>query len=247
MRRLLPLSLVAALVASTSSASAAGGLFQTLPKDGTWTRYYMEMKSERPMQMMTGTFTLRSVGSVTENGEKCRWVEMQMEGERDGKKEKGAFKFLVKEKDFKPGSKSVPEIVRGWIQNKADGEVKELTDQEKSPDGMMVIFFGGHRKDVKKLKKEKVIDYQKGQLKITTGTTGTLELKPAPNAPAGFKYTVTQSVWPHKNVPFGTAAMEVQMEIKIKDMIASKMKMTFSVQDHGTGGEQAKSALPDKK
>ena len=247
MRLTLPLTLVAVLVASSSSTSAAGGLFQTLPKDGSWTKYYMEMKSEKPMQTMTGTLTLRSVGSVTENGEKCRWVEMQMEGERDGKKQGGVFKFLVKEKDFKPGAKGVPEIIRGWTQNKTGGEVKELTDQEKSPDGMIVIFFGGNRKDVKKLKAEKVIDYQKGQLKITTGTSGKLDIKPNPNAPANFKVNVTQSVWPHKNVPFGTAAMELQMETRNKDMLVSKMKMTFTVQDHGSGGKQAKSALPDKK
>ena len=247
MRLTLPLTLVAVLVASSSSASSAGGLLETLPKDGSWTKYYMEIKSEKPMQTMTGTFIIRSVGSVTENGEKCRWIEMQMEGERNGKKQHSIFKILVKEKDFKPGSKSVLEIVRGWKQNKADGEVKELTDREKSPDGEVAILFGGKRKDVKKLKTEKVIDYQKGKLKITTGTTGTLELKPAPNTPADFKYTFVQSVWPHKNVPFGTAAMELQMEIKIKDMVVSKMKMTFTVQDHGTGGKQAKSALPDKK
>jgi hypothetical protein len=243
MKKLAALS-IAVFAVSGPAAFAGGGLLQSLPKDGTWTKYYMEMKQEAPAtKEVIGEFTLKSVGSVTENGKKCRWIEIEMKAEEGGKKRHSIMKFLVNEKHLKPGSKEAPEVVRGWNRQDTGSEVKELSEMEKNPNGMMSIFFGGHRKDVKTLKDAKVVDYQKGKLKITDGTSGKLEMDLGPNAPQGFKYDVTQSLWSHKSVPFGTAAMELKMLIKRKEMVVANMTMKFTVQDHGTG---AKSALPDK-
>jgi hypothetical protein len=234
-----------AVLAVTGSASAGGGLLQSLPKDGTWTKYYMEMKSETPgMKEMSGEFTIKSVGAATEDGKTCRWIEIEMTGEEGGKKKHHVMKFLINEKYFKPGSKAAPEILRGWTRQDTGSEIKELSDMEKNPRGMMSMFFGGNRKDVKKLKDAKLVDYQKGKLKITDGTSAKLDLDAGPNAPPEMKYDVTQSLWSHKTVPFGTAAMELHMIIKIKDNVAANMKMKFTVLDHGTG---AKSVLADKK
>ena len=103
----------------------------------------------------------------------------------------------------------------------------------------------GKLKNVKKLKGEKVIDYQKGQIKVASGTQGTLDIKPPgnPNVNVKFKYEVTQSVWTHKKVPFGLAEMQLAMKISIGDNPPMETKMKFTLQDHGTG---AKSALPDQ-
>jgi len=239
----------AVLVAPSSTAFAeGGGLFRKLPKDGSWVRYFMEMKAETPQtQSMSGTFTIRSVGQADENGQKCRWLEVEMQGEQNGKKQYTVLKFLVNEKGFKPGSKEPIEIVRGWKKNQADGEVKQLSANETDPQGMMSMFFGGQRKEVKTLKSEKVVDYQKGRLKIGSGTVGKMDLKPPANTPADFKYNVIQTVWPHKTIPFGTAAMELRMEFESKKKVVFKSKMTFNVEDYGVGGKDAKSALPDKK
>jgi len=243
MKKLAALS-IAVFAVSGPAAFAGGGLLQSLPKDGTWTKYYMEMKAESPRMMeMSGEFTIKSVGKVTEDGKSCRWIEIEMQGEEAGKKKHHVIKFLISEESFKPGSKKAPEILRGWKREDADSEVKEIDEMEKNPNGMMAIFFGGNRKDVKKLKDAKAIDYQKGKLKITDGTAGKLSLDLGANAPQGIKYDVTQSLWTHKSVPFGTAAMELKMVITIKDKVASNMKMKFTVQNHGTG---AKSLLPEK-
>ena len=190
--------------------------------------------------------TLRSVGTTTEGGAKCRWIEMHMDGKRDGMKEGGVFKLLFKESDF-AGVKKAPKIMRGWVQNKIDGEIKELGEDEKDAHGMIGIFFGGNGKTRKPLKTERVIDYQKGQLKIAKGTKESLDVKPPGPAPEGLKFNATQSVWKHKSMPFGTAAMTIEMEISVKDVLSTRMTMKFTVKDHGTGGKNAKSALPEKK
>jgi hypothetical protein len=241
-----------ALASMANVAHSAGGLIQKLPKDGEWVTYYFEMKSmaQQQAQTMTGTFTVKSVGSVMENGEKCRWIEIEMKGVEEGgeagegKKKMHLTKVLVRENDFAPGSKTAGKILRGWKKDSAKAELKELSEFDKKGNGSAGMLFGGNRKDVKVLKKEKVIDYQKGQLKVAQGTIGKLDVKFADNAPKGIKYEVSQSVWPHKKVPFGTAAMELRMKVSFMGMTAMDMKMTFSFQGNGTG---AKSVLPDKK
>ena len=241
-----------ALISLSNVAHSAGGLIQKLPKDGEWATYYFEMKgmAQQQTQTMTGTFTIKSVGSVMENGEKCRWIEIEMKGveegteEGEGKQQTHITKVLVREKDFAPGSKTGGKILRGWKKDSVKADIKELSEFEKKGQSRMGMLFGGNRKDVKVLKKEKVVNYQKGRLKIAQGTIGKLEMKFTENAPKGFKYDVTQSVWPHKKVPFGTAAMELQMKVSFNGITAMDMKMTFTFQNHGTG---AKSLFPDKK
>ncbi len=240
--------MVAVLIVSSSSMAHARGFVQSLPKDGAWTTFHMEMTNDgQADQNMTGTFTVRSVGVVTENNEKCRWIELQSEGELNGVKQASIMKFLVREKDLKTGAKTPMRIIRGWQKNQAMGEVRELTDEEKKPNGMVTMFFGGKLKDSKKLAGEKVIDYQKGQIKVASGTKGNLEVKLPGSATNSVgnnvKFEVTQSVWAHKKIPFGLAEMKLVMKMSIGGNQMMEMNMTFTLQDHGTG---AKSALPDK-
>jgi hypothetical protein len=235
-----------ALASMANVAHSAGGLIQKLPKDGEWVSYYFEMKGKarQQEQTMTGTFTIKSVGSVMENGEKCRWIEIEMKGEEGGKKRSHLSKILVREKDFAPGSKNLGRIVRGWKRSSAKAQLKELTENEKSGSGDMAMLIGGKLSDEKVLKTKKVVDYQKGQLKIAQGTTGKFEMKMPGKVPKDFKYDMTQSVWPHKNVPFGIAVLEINMKLTVKEMVVMNMKMTFTLQNQGVG---AKSQLPDKK
>jgi len=237
-------STMAAIVLTLSSSIQAGGLIERLPKDGSWTKFNLEFLVEIPQNMnQTGTLTVRSVGRVTEKGKKYRWVEIEFQLERNGKKEKKVIKLLVAEKDIMPGAKKSPEILRGWKKN-ADRDPVELTDAEKQSSGEAAFFLSGPLKNQKTLKKKQVIDFQKGRLKIPSGITGKADFKIGSNGPAGVKSDITQSIWTHKSVPFGTAMLIMKMEVTLKDQLAIKAIMTFTVQDYGTG---AKSVLPDKK
>lgn len=242
---LLPLLLVGL---ATPSAFAGGGFLQKLPKDGTWVEYNIEMKTDGPqMQDMTGTMKLKSVGSATENGEKYRWFEIEFKGESNGMKQNAVIKALIREKELKAGAKDGIKILRGWQQTTDGGkkmDPKELSETELSANGPIGFFFGTKLTKTKKVKQAKEIQYQKGKLKLTEATTGELNLKLNENTPKGFKQKVKQTIWKHKSVPTGTAALEVQMEVHNKDKLLMKMRMMCNVQDYGTG---AKSSLPDKK
>ena len=244
----LCLPVVVAVVSCAGTASAGGGFLQKLPKDGTWVRYYVDMKADGPAkQEMSGTMTLKSVGTATEDGEKCRWIEMKFDGEQNGQKHVAILKFLIREKDLADGKKGPPKVLRGWSMNQVGdmkSEAKELTDFQKAGNGEAAMIVGGKLKDAKTLKQEKTIDYQKGQLKIPTAHTGILDVKFAENMPAGFKYNAWQTVWKHKSIPFGAAAVELKVEMHNKEQLLMKMKMSFAVQEYGA---KAKSELPDKK
>lgn len=235
-------------VAVASQSAFAGGFVQKLPKDGTWVEYNMEAKGDAGGTAieMSGTMKLKSVGTVTENGEKYRWIEIESTMEVMGMKQHSVMKALVREKDFKAGAKGPVKVLRGWQQNQRGDmkmEAKKLTEEELSPDGQMSFLFGPKLKGEKKIKSKKTIEYQKGKLQIESASTGTMEIQASPKAP-DFKQKGNLTIWKHKSVPTGTAAMEMAMETWRKDKLLSKMKMTISVQDYGKG---AKSALPDNK
>lgn len=242
----LPLVVVAS--AAVQPASASGGFLQKLPEDGSWVSYFMEGKAEEgPMQQLSGTMKLKSVGTETVNGEAYRWLELDFEGSSNEMKTRTLMKVLVREKDFKDKAARGMTIERGWQLN-AFGDkkpmVKELSDSEKSPDGPMSFLFRCSMKKPIAIKKAKTIDYQKGRLKLETATSGELDVNFQQNQPKDYSSTFRQTIWKHKSVPTGTAALELQMEVRQKDKVVVKMTMLFTVQDYGKG---AKSALPDKK
>src|SRR5687768_10209391 len=81
----------------------ADGLLQHLPQDGAWALYDMETTMERPngsKKMSTGYLKVSSVGKTSENGQPCRWIEVEQTWKNDpsGAEGKEIFKLLVPEK-----------------------------------------------------------------------------------------------------------------------------------------------------
>lgn len=242
----LPVFLLVA--AAANSAFAAGGLIQSLPKASAWVKYNIQINAVEPqVKESTGTLVVKLLGRVTENGEVHRWVEIEMNAEEDGKKQHSVLKALIREKDLQPNAKTSINILRGW-QLLENGETKvgpkELAENERSPNGHFALFIRTQIKNETTVKKAKTIDYQKGQLKMESARTGDVEVSLGPNAPAELKNSVKQTVWNHKSIPTGTAAITFQVVMLRKDVVAMKVNMKLEVQDFGN---DAKSALPDKK
>ena len=219
MYRTLLAALTVTATIATASAADPVGLIQRLPKDGSWASYSDVGNKD------SGSFTIRMVGTTTEDGQKCRWIEMQTAKET-GTKARTLSKILVREKDFAPGAKQTPEILRGYRQVN-DNAVTELSDNEQAEAALVIEW----QKDAKTVKSERVIDYQKGQLKIATATRGKLDHPES-------ELDVTQTIWSDNESPFGTAAMD--LSVKAGDVSVYEGKMTL--RDHGTG---ERSALPD--
>ncbi len=245
MRHLSAVTVLSTLLATfTLTPARAGGLIQTLPKAGSWATYRMAMKNEGPNKSeMTGTLTLRNVGSITEQGEKCCWIELQFKTTEKDKQRTGVMKLLVREKEFAPKAKSLPTVIRGW-KNENDQPAKKLNADDRETKGIAVMVFAPPKSAVTPLKKEKVIDFQKGKLKIDAGKTGPIDFNPVVGTvPAEIMFETIQSIWTHQSVPFGAAAMEVVTTVSRKGNTEGKMTMTFTLHDYGTG---AKSAIPGK-
>ena len=94
--------------------SRANGLIQQLPKDGSWVRYFLDLKSEQPDEADTGTLTIRSVGQVMVEGKPCRWIEFQFTTNKQQDSGAQIVKVLVPEKHLQKGAEPVANIVRGW-------------------------------------------------------------------------------------------------------------------------------------
>lgn len=231
---------------ATAAPVHAGGLIHTLPADGSWVKYNMSMKNEGMVSIEgKGSLTIRLVGTVTENGEKYRWVELESVAMQNGQQKAGVMKLLIREKDLADGAVASPQIVRGFKKQQG-GAVESITERDKARGGSAMMFFGRPQKNVKPLNQEKVVAHQKGKLKIANGTSGELDFDPTGGAgnPNGAQFETTQSLWSHKSLPFGTAAMELVMKVSFQNNVISTMTMKFNVQDYGTA---AKSALPDQK
>lgn len=226
----------------TVSTAHANGLIQKLPKDGSWARYHMTIKDEMPeARERTATMTIRSVGVVTEKGERCRWIEFEVRSQDDAEGVDHLYKDLIPEKDLQPDSSSSTGVLRGWHRDDK-GEVRELREPEKSPNGMLAMLLPGSRKAAKKLDEKKTVDYQQGRLECTSRLTGTL--KPSEPGAAGVDIAVVYSVWLHEKIPFGVATATYEMTAKRGDEVLGTGTVTFTLDAFGTG---AKSALPDKQ
>ena len=190
---------------------------------------------------LSGTVTLSSVGEVSENGVKYRWIELHSDVSQNGRKHKFIWKILIAEKDLGPKAKGMPEIVRGY-QKMNDTDPTELSDFLKRRKGPLFVFFGGDPKSAKAVKGEKVIDFQNGQLKIAASSEDSFEYNPFKESES-VKSQVQRTVWKHEKVPFGTAKMNVNANlINVQAMGPKKIKMTFELLEFG---KDAKSSLPD--
>jgi hypothetical protein len=235
---------VAVFALGASEVRAGGGLLQTLPKDGSWVKYYVELKiSAQPKQDMTGILKLSSVGHVAENGQDCRWIEIDFRGEQNGMKNHQVLKLLLREKHLKADSKAVIKPVRGYMKDD-DGKPTELADSNEILVRLFTTIVAGRAGGVKPEKKATTIDCLQGQLKIAAGETGTLTFKPDENAADGQQFRMTQTLWKHKNVPFGVAAMRLTVDIRDKQKSVQVLRFKIDVQDYGTKG--AASALPNQ-
>src|SRR5262245_47669881 len=95
-----------------------------LPKDGWWVRYFVTMNGEGINDNVIIKRTYSLVGTTTENGEKCRSVEMKTVQMVNGKEQTDVIKFLVPERELLESEKPLEGLLRAW-RRIDDGTVEE--------------------------------------------------------------------------------------------------------------------------
>ena len=102
--RKVVVALIAAGGGIIAGSVLADGLVFQLPPDGAWARYSVHTEGEfgdgkGPWQKVAteGTLTISSVGAVTRNEQRCRWIELKSESTAKGPYPKLVLKVLVPE------------------------------------------------------------------------------------------------------------------------------------------------------
>jgi hypothetical protein len=242
----------AVLVASPAHSA------EQLPKDGSWARYYVVLKSSSGSERTLRT-TVRFVGTVVENGEKLRWVEIGDSVERDegGKKitRHYAIKFLISEKNLRTASNPIQHFVRAW-QGEVGKPAERIDATRRSHEvydafnGQSLLFLAGASKASKATKAKRSIDYQDGRLSIASGRSGTNVTHFHPvNTKISLSWKRTYELWTHKSIPLGMASLKYgvvrsRTDEKGKVMVVRTENGEYTVE---AWGADAKSALPNAK
>jgi hypothetical protein len=243
-------------VLAASVASAAG----TLPKDGTWARYYVVLKSDSGNERVLRT-TVRFVGTVVEKGKKHRWVEIGDDVEEEaggGKKvtKNYAIKFLISEKDLRTASNPIQHFVRA-MHGEAGKPPEPIVASQRFREvydafnGQSLLFLSGPSRSAKTTKHKRTIDYQDGRLSITSGRAGTnvTHFHFLANSKAIISWKRTYELWTHKAVPLGMASLKYRVvqtrtDEKGKVRVIRTETGEYTIEAWGT---DAKTAIPNAK
>ncbi len=141
--RLNSLAFVFWSVAVGGNLSWADGLIHQLPADGTWARYDLQMKSTARTEgraprdfELKGSLTVSSVGQVTEEGEKCRWIEVKSEVSPVGQPKDIArilLKLLIPEKHLRRGEDPLSHVMRMYYSRKGGGGAEVPLERIEDP------------------------------------------------------------------------------------------------------------------
>ena len=218
---------------------SAGGPVQSLPEDGCWVKFFLEVETGGDDGKHTGTWTISSVGSKTVDGEKCRWIEIEehIDKSDDGKPYTRWYKFLVREKDLTPGGDLLGHLVEYWQKEGKNKAVKRTGSRAL----MLAMFLRSTPKTGKPVAKAKRVMWQKGQFTIAKAEEQTQTTAKEDDR---LRVTVRDLVWKKADIPFGTAAVHTSVKLIRKGLPTYTWVRRLSLANHGTN---AKSKLPEAK
>lgn len=228
---------LALIITAAAGPVRADGLIHRLPADGTSVRYGMELKVTRNgmEKAMTGELTQSSVGKVEANGMPCRWIEIKMVFDVDGKSMKIVAKTLIPEKALKAGENPGAHIVRGWMSQR-DRAAEPLNDLQNSKAGPLGAFLSGPAADAKKLPKE-TVDSKIGKLECE-GIVGSLALDQGNE-----KVKIKLESRLHDQAPFGVVRSRLEFEVERNGQASESGVITLNALEVT---KNAKSELADK-
>lgn len=234
--------MIAVLLAATPHTASAGGPVQSLPKDGSWVKFFLEWELSGPGAVDgkgTGTWTVRSVGTKIVNGEKCRWIEIEEHLDKSDDEQAFTrwFKYLVREKDLKPGGDPIGNLVEYWYKNTL--QTKTATKSDSRSAGI-AMFFRGTPKTVKSVAKRRQVLWQRGEFTFQRAEEQT-QTREREN---DYRVTVRDLVWKKAEIPFGTAAVTSTARFTSKGKHSFTWVRKLTLADHGT---RAKSRVPEAK
>lgn len=253
-RPLFAMTIVASL--ALCGPTSADGLIQQLPKDSSWALFRTEAVKDAtqqggPLKHYEGSLKISSVGTVTVNGEKCRWIEIErtyrQRNEPISDERGSVFKVLIAEAQLQKGGTPLDHVQRGWIAGL--GRFGNLGPREiRGVDGMPVpksafeadaqFLLDGPSADARPLEPA-LIESKLGKL-TCAGLAGRIDTSALPRADNRPAPAVTFEIRLHKDAPFGFVSHTMKLVEPDGRVVESKA----TLEDFGT---TATSRLPECK
>ena len=229
------------LVLSAGLAQADGLLYQ-LPKDGTWATYQLDGTAQKMGKFGIdatdkGTLRIASVGRVTANKQPCRWIEVQLDVERNIGEQKfkrnEAYKVLIPEQFLAKNQSPLEDVIHAWRQWE-DGKSEQMVNPNNINTPLPLILSKPWE-NVKHLEKAEV----KSKLgsRNCEGVEGTIELRGERRYE---KWELENRL--HTDSPFGVVTSRWKLAPRQEG--GGAMTWNLKLVDFG---ENAKSKMPDAK
>ncbi len=224
-----------------------------LPKDGTWVRWQVETEF-RDEKRSALTVTLSLVGTVVEDGERCRWLERKQEireGQHAGTV--SVARVLIPEKDILTAEHPL-DRARRLVVRRPDGSAQRFEDKDKvtrNPESWeeLLLWTPGMLKGSSvENGQKKDIEYQHGRLASAQGQSATRKYRSdSEQLGTGAKFQTTieleHTTWQHPDLPFGFAEARIVSHQSVNDIKGGRSLKIYRLQDVGT---DAKTEIPDQ-
>lgn len=217
--------LASALVLLMPAVVQADGLLYQLPEDGAWASFDLTLTfnpdrdNERTLE---GWMKMSSVGTATENGEPCRWIEIKLTF-NDGNQDRTLIsKVLIPKEQLAEGKSPLEHIVRGWFKQPDDSEPQEINTENLNRTSLPVLL-SGPLQDAEKLASAPVKS-ELGELECE-GIRGSTTYRQGDNA-----NTATLEVRKHEKAPFGVVSCRIENKINENNRVTA----TLTLSGHGT-------------
>lgn len=237
MRRFLVFA-VLLIAAATTQAACADGLIYKLPDDGGQVRYEMAitLTANEQEQNIKGSVTVSSVGQVTIDDAKCRWIEIKMISVTDGTERPVTTKLLIPEKHLGKGKAPADNLIRVWFKD-GDAEAQEIKDFKALELLPARAFLAGPLKNPAELEK---IEIDGKLVKLAcAGVTGTQDFEFG-TATLGINYECRL----HEKAPFGVVTADWKFDVKNNGQAVANGTFKLTLTDINN---TALTELPDKK
>jgi hypothetical protein len=211
-----------------------------LPRDGAWVRYHHDYRAFDD-KVLPSDDTLSFVGSVIDDGRRCRWVEIKNVLPGEAGERIFITKMLILEAALLDSIDpvSAENVVRTW-RRKPDGSVTKLAEPPRY--SIDLLWLPGIGKKMTRTGEKKDIDYQRGRLKSATGWKAERRDGRTLQGQISIGTAIDYTVWQHHDLPCGFAEAHVHGRLSILGDMKGEMQSDFYLQDAGL---DARSELPD--
>ncbi len=223
-------SLLLTIESSVADEPKSGALIQSLPKDGSWAEFNVNVKLNG--QEIGPSWKLRSFGQAFHGGKQCRFIEMEQTCDHP-QLANVTWRLLVPEEEFGEGKDPISKMVKCWA--KYGSNEPEVVESIPLKDPAFAMLLAGPKQNLKNEEAKEKINWQQGDLECSV-VSGHNELEFG-----NTKFGMTHRVFRHKDVPFGLAGIQQELNASFggqKQMAVIKM----TLKDHG---KDAKAKLPD--